>query len=180
MVDAVSGRSGSSGSETADASSSVRVDGMLLPSTGTSACSASGELMVPSGHDPAMRCPVTGETCSELGSVLLDHLRPAIQKRIRQDHPHVASGTRISRIAADRYRKVFVEELLREERGELTELDREIARSLAEGITVSANVEEGFDEARSLGERLSDALAVFGGSWIFLICFSLGFSGGSG
>lgn len=36
----------------------------------------------------------------------------------------------------------YVEEFLRQERGELTRLDKEVARSLAEGITVTENIEE--------------------------------------
>ncbi|WP_262265783.1 DUF1003 domain-containing protein [Microvirga yunnanensis] len=119
-------------------------------------------------------CPITGETYSGHTSVVLDHLHPSLVERIRQDHPTLTSDARISRAAADRYRMLYVEELLRQERGELTKLDREVARSLAEGVTVSANVEESYDENRSLGERLSDGLAAFGGSWPFLICFGLG------
>ena len=69
---------------------------------------------------------------------------------------------------------LHVEDLLRQERGELSDIDKEVARSLAEGATVSANTEESYEEKRTLGERLSDGLATFGGSWPFLICFGLG------
>jgi uncharacterized membrane protein len=119
-------------------------------------------------------CPITGEAYSERTSMMLDHLHPSVTDRIRQDHPTLAPDARISRSAANRYRMLYVEELLRQERGELTKLDKEVARSLAEGIMVSANVEESYDENRTLGEHLSDGLATFGGSWPFLICFGLG------
>jgi uncharacterized membrane protein len=66
-----------------------------------------------------------------------------------------------------------VDEVLRQERGELTELDRQVAHSLAQGELVSQNVEDDLREARTLGERLSDGLARFGGSWIFLIAFGV-------
>jgi hypothetical protein len=117
---------------------------------------------------------VTGEACPERDLIWLDHLRPALVDRIRQDHPTLAAEARISRAAADRYHMLYVEELLRQERGELSRLDREVARSLAEGAMVSTDVEENFDEARTVGERLSDAIALFGGSWTFLIVFGLG------
>jgi uncharacterized membrane protein len=105
---------------------------------------------------------------------MLDHLRPALVDRIMQDYPTLASDARISRGAVDHYRTLYVEELLRQERGELTKLDKEVARSLAEGAMVSTNPEENYDENRTLGEHLSDALAAFGGSWPFLIVFGLG------
>ena len=123
---------------------------------------------------PEAVCPITGETYPHRDLVILDHLRPTLADRIRRDHPTLAANARISRAAADGYRVRYVEELLRQERGELTRLDEEVARSLAEGAMVSANVEESYDENRSLGERLSDGLATFGGSWPFLICFGLG------
>ena len=118
-------------------------------------------------------CPITGEAYSSHTSVVLDHLHPSLAERIRQDHPSLAADALISRAAADRYRLLHVEELLRQERGELTALDKEVARSLAEGVMVSTNPEETYDEKRTLGERLSDGLSTFGGSWPFLIFFGL-------
>ena len=118
-------------------------------------------------------CPITGKTYPQRDFLLVDHLHPALAERIRQDHPALAADSRISRAAVDQYRLRYVEELLRQERGELTKLDSEVARSLAEGSMVTANVEESYDERRTLGERLSDGLAAFGGSWPFLISFAL-------
>jgi uncharacterized membrane protein len=66
-----------------------------------------------------------------------------------------------------------VEEMMVHERGELTELDRQVAQSLSDHETIAENTEEDFEEARSLGDRLSDHLASFGGSWAFLISFAL-------
>jgi len=116
-------------------------------------------------------CPITGKTYPHKDFLPVDQLHPALADRIRQDHPSLDAQSRISRAAVDQYRLRYVEELLRQEHGELTKLDREVARSLAEGSMVSANVEECFDEKRTLGERLSDGLATFGGSWPFLIAF---------
>lgn len=119
------------------------------------------------------RCAITGEELPENKLVALDHLRPSLVERIRQDYPDLADDAAISRREADRYRVLYVEELLRQERGELTKLDAEVARSLAQGEFVSQNVEAGYAEARTFGERLSDALAAFGGSWSFLIGFAV-------
>nr|WP_246408374.1 DUF1003 domain-containing protein [Microvirga lupini] len=119
-------------------------------------------------------CPITGQAYPQKDLLLIDQLHPALADRIRRDHPGLDAHSRISRAAVDQYRLRYVEELLRQERGDLTRLDREVARSLAEGITVTENIEENFDETRTLGERLSDALARFGGSWPFLIFFALG------
>lgn len=129
------------------------------------------------GSPDIILCPINGKTCSRRDSVVLDHLRPALVDRVLKDHPKLETDSRISRAAADRYRLMYVEELLRQERGELTRLDQEVARSLAEGAMVSANTEDSYDEGRTLGERLSDGLATFGGSWTFLIFFTLVLTG---
>jgi uncharacterized membrane protein len=78
----------------------------------------------------------------------------------------------ISRKELDRYRTRYVTELLHEESGDLTAIESQVAKSLATHETLAANVEDEFGSKRTLGERLSDALAEFGGSWSFLILFS--------
>jgi len=67
---------------------------------------------------------------------------------------------------------LYVEELLQEEHGEFSELDRQVAESISKQDTIAENIEEDFDEHRTFGERLSDHLAKFGGSWSFLIAFA--------
>jgi uncharacterized membrane protein len=122
-------------------------------------------------------CPITGKSYPQRELVVLDHLHPALVDRILSDHPSLTMDARISREAADHYRMLHVEELLRQERGELTKLDQEVTRSLAEGATVSTNIEASYDERRTIGERLSDGLAAFGGSWTFLVFFGLVLAG---
>ena len=46
-----------------------------------------------------------------------------------------------------------------------------MAQSLSDHETIAENTEEDFEEARTLGDQLSDRLASFGGSWSFLISF---------
>lgn len=129
-------------------------------------------------HPPATAvCPITGKAYPERDLYVLDLLRPALVDRIRQDYPTLPDHARISRAAIDQYRMLYVEELLRDERGELSQLDKDVARSLAEGVPVSTNPEENYDEFRTFGEKVSDGLAAFGGSWSFLILFAAGLAG---
>src|ERR1041384_6912531 len=59
----------------------------------------------------------------------------------------------------------------RQEHGEFTERDQQVAQSIAKQDTIAENIEDDFLEQRTLGQRLSDGLANFGGSWTFLISF---------
>lgn len=105
--------------------------------------------------------------------IALGELRPSLADRIRQDYPDLEDDSLISENEVARYRALYVEELLQQEHGEFTELDRQVTESIARQDTIAENVEDEFDDTRTLGERLSDHLASFGGSWAFLIIFGL-------
>ena len=116
---------------------------------------------------------VTGRKYRKRELVNIDHLRPALTERIRRDHPDLPQDARISLGELSRYRMLYLEELLQQEHGEFTELDREVAESIARHDTIAENTEVEYEEQRSFGERLSDHLASFGGSWSFLIAFGI-------
>jgi uncharacterized membrane protein len=119
-------------------------------------------------------CAITGRPKAKKNLVRMDDLRPSLADRIRRDHPDLAPDALIGRSEVSRYRSLYVEELLRQEHGEFSELDRQVVDSIAKQDSIIAeNIEEEFEEHRSLGERLSDGLAKFGGSWAFLVSFGV-------
>jgi uncharacterized membrane protein len=121
-------------------------------------------------------CAITGRERPRRDLVPLETLRPNLADRVRADHPELAPDALISRAEVARYRTLYVEELLEAEHGELTQLDRQVAESLATHDTIAENVEAEFEDRRTLGERLSDHLASFGGSWTFIILFGVWFA----
>ena len=120
-----------------------------------------------------MACAITGKERPKRDLINVDTLRPALSDRIRRDFPDLPSEALISRSELARYRSLYVEEMLKDEHGEFTELDRTVAASIANQDTIAENIEDEFEEHRSLGERLSDSIASFGGSWSFLISFAV-------
>jgi uncharacterized membrane protein len=117
------------------------------------------------------RCSISGKEHPRKNLTPLEALRPNLVDRIRTDYPSLGPDALISRAELARYRNLYVEELLKTEHGELTELDRQVAESIATHDTLAENIDEEFEDRRTLGERLSDHLASFGGSWIFIISF---------
>jgi uncharacterized membrane protein len=118
-------------------------------------------------------CAISGVVKAKKGLTALGALRPQLQERICKDHPQLQPDAMISRAEIDRYRGLCFEELIAAERGEVTRLDREVAESLARQELISENLENCFEDKRTLGERWADALASFGGSWRFLIIFAV-------
>ena len=114
---------------------------------------------------------ISGKKYRRRDMVNIDGLRPSLAERIRSDFPDLPANAMISRTELARYRMIYVEELLQQEHGEFTELDRQVAESISNQDTIAENTEEEFEEHRTLGEVLSDHLASFGGSWAFLISF---------
>lgn len=72
----------------------------------------------------------------------------------------------------DRFRYAHVETVLRSEQGELSALDADVLRSLHQHEMVTEDVESQFAERLTLGQRLADQIATFGGSWVFILAFS--------
>jgi len=62
-----------------------------------------------------LRCAITDEELPKSKLVTLEHLRPALVERIRKDFPNVADSDHISRREADRFRTLYVEEMLHDE-----------------------------------------------------------------
>jgi uncharacterized membrane protein len=114
---------------------------------------------------------ISGRNYRKRQLVRIDSLRPSLTDRIQRDYPDLPPNAKISYGELARYQMLYVEELLQQEHGEFTELDRQVAESIANQETIAENTEDEYDEQRTFGERLSDHLASFGGSWAFLISF---------
>ena len=127
--------------------------------------------MDPTSRNKKIICALSGKELSRRRAVIVDSLRPTLLDRMREDYPNLADDSYVDQAEVERYRTLYVEEMLKLERGELSDLDQQVADSMAHHETVVENIEDEFEEHRTFGERVSDHLASFGGSWAFLISF---------
>ncbi len=117
--------------------------------------------------------------CQICGSKVLQDLKPASMVRlgivdlIRQDKGDWDEHGWICSNDLDKYRHIYVEELLKDEKGELSETEQEVLNSMKEQEILSRNPDVDFEENLTLGERLADQIADFGGSWVFIGIFVL-------
>jgi uncharacterized membrane protein len=100
-------------------------------------------------------------------------VRPTVADLIQSEHADWSSEKFICREDLALYRGRHVHALLESERGELTDLEQQVVDSLREHEILSSNVDAESEERWTLGERCADRLASFGGSWAFLISFSV-------
>lgn len=69
------------------------------------------------------------------------------------------------------FRSEYVQGILTEEKGTLSEFEKEVLDSIVERDILSKDVDASYETKASWGERLSDRIAQFGGSWPFIIIF---------
>lgn len=68
-------------------------------------------------------------------------------------------------------KKDYLNQILAREFGELDELEKEVITSISENKILSEQVSFSYEEKLSMGDRLADRIAEFGGSWTFIISF---------
>jgi len=73
----------------------------------------------------------------------------------------------------NRLRSEYIEALLEKDLGELDELEREVVQSLRDNELLSENIDEQYRRQLTLGDRIADKVAEFGGSWTFIGWFGL-------
>jgi uncharacterized membrane protein len=98
-------------------------------------------------------------------------LRPSLLEFIRKHHPEIQPNDFICLSDVGNFRKEYVRDVLEDEIGELTTLDNEVVESLREHEIVASNIDKQFERKLTFGERLSDHIAEFGGSWKFICSF---------
>lgn len=72
-----------------------------------------------------------------------------------------------------RYFENLAKALLGEPYSQLNEKEQKVIDSIAEQTVVVENVNQSFKESLSLGQRVADKVASFGGSWTFISLFFL-------
>lgn len=124
-------------------------------------------------HGEHNNCIVCGSTRRHSGLVPLASIRHPILDLILVDYPDIAPDSRICRDHLNRYRDLYLRRAIEADKGQLDELESEVIRSLEAHDILAANADEVFEGTRSLGERMADVIANFGGSWRFIIFFGV-------
>lgn len=118
-------------------------------------------------------CAICGKTFAANDVIVGALVSEPVVQAILKDCPDWSAESQICRTDLARYRAKYVHSLLESEKGEVTHLEQEVLKSLQEHELLSKNVDTEFEKEWTLGERLADRIATFGGSWAFLILFGV-------
>ena len=120
-----------------------------------------------------VKCQICGKEKTFAESMPAEMVRDSLVRIIRRDVPGWMPDGYICRDDLDIYRARFVNEVLKSGIADADSIEAMVAKSIVEQEMVSRNVNEEFEIHASLGLRLADRVASFGGSWTFIIIFMI-------
>lgn len=98
-------------------------------------------------------------------------VREVITEKIKAECPDWSPTGYICVPDLNRFRAQYVEEVIKQDKGELTTLEAQVVESLKAQDLLAKNLNVEYEQHLSLGEKLADKLADFGGSWRFIGIF---------
>lgn len=116
-------------------------------------------------------CSITGKLFDPSELMELRYVRSEIASLIQQDFPTLIPSSKVSLQAINKYRTLHLEKMMEEQVGELGYLEEAVLNSLRKQEMLSHNIEDDLEENLTMGQRLADRIASFGGSWTFIISF---------
>jgi uncharacterized membrane protein len=118
-------------------------------------------------------CQICNQTKPSNSGTLGEVVRPSLSEFIKRHHPAWDGKGFICFEDLGAFRKEYVKDVLQDEIGELSALDNEVIESLQQHEILSSDISKQFETKLTFGERLSDRIASFGGSWRFIITFGV-------
>lgn len=98
-------------------------------------------------------------------------IRSALVKEIQKDYPDFSEDKRIALSELNYYRQRYIVDSIKEEVDSLTVLEQDVIDSFNKNEITAADTDEDFIQNLTMGQRVADKVATFGGSWRFIIIF---------
>lgn len=98
-------------------------------------------------------------------------IRAGVYSLIEKDYPGFSKDDFVSLNELNRYRRLYLTSLIAEEKGELAIIDLDVMDAIKNNSILSENIKDEMDGELTFGEKFADRVALFGGSWHFIISF---------
>jgi uncharacterized membrane protein len=118
-------------------------------------------------------CQICAQQKKDGELIPVSMIRKSILAVIKKDHPDLADDGYICMDDYRHYREEHIQDMLEAEKGQLSDLDIEVVNSIKDKELLTKNINDEFNKDLTFGERVSDAIAEFGGSWKFIISFGV-------
>jgi uncharacterized membrane protein len=101
----------------------------------------------------------------------INMIRNSIFDAVCKEHPEIDTNGFICYPDLREIRTEYIEQLLKEDKGALSSLEKEVLDSLSSQDILAENVNKKFERKLTMGQRMADRVARFGGSWKFILLF---------
>lgn len=98
-------------------------------------------------------------------------IREGILNLIKRDFPNFNEDSYLTIDELNQYRRLYLTSLIQQEKGELANIDKDVMFAIKNNSILSENIQEEIEAELTLGQRIADKVASFGGSWTFIIFF---------
>jgi uncharacterized membrane protein len=118
------------------------------------------------------KCDICGKSFPELQLISGHGIRHEIERLIINDHPTWTDNNHICTDDFNTYRVKYITGLIDDEAGSVESLKNEVIQSINQNefLSIDISIKDG---TLKFGDRISDKVASFGGSWKFIISFSV-------
>jgi len=100
-------------------------------------------------------------------------IRHSILGLIQKDNPQFSHESFLSLNELNYYRKKYISDYLFKEIGDLTDLEKTVLTSLTDNTTLTDKIDVDDKQTLTIGQKVADKVASFGGSWTFIISFGV-------
>ena len=116
-------------------------------------------------------CQITRKKVNEEDCIKIDAIRPNILEKITNNYSKISLNGYISKVEYDKFRKIYLKSILKENTKELEQEELEVFQKLYENSLISSNSKSEISEEMTTLDKLSDILSSFFGSWTFIFSF---------
>lgn len=104
-------------------------------------------------------------------AIQLQDIRDGVLQLILNKYPDLNQVDFISLEELNSFRRLYLTSLVEQEKGEIAKIDSDVMEAIRNNSILSENIQDEIDAQLTMGQRVADKIAVFGGSWTFIIAF---------
>jgi len=121
--------------------------------------------------DHSFVCSICGQTRPATEGRPAEFVSGPVGELIKSEHAEWGAGRVVCATCLRDYRSRYLQRAIAEQKGEISSVEEAVLASLKEHEMLARNINLEFDSALTVGQRLADRVATFGGSWQFIILF---------
>jgi len=116
-------------------------------------------------------CEISGKIIRNTEAMPIGFIKDSLLELLKKEYPHINTNGYIALKELKRIESIRAENILKLDNPTLSSSEQEILSSMAGNNPITKPPTKEEEENITFGERMADKIAVFGGSWKFIISF---------